>query len=79
MSDTREEIRNDMINNKFKYHAPTPEQILKYNALREKFRELALLIVDLTPICPDQTVAIRKLHEASMSVNATIACNEEPR
>ncbi len=76
MSDTREEILSAMIDNKFKYHAPTDNQISRYNALREKFRELALMIVDYTPICPDQTVSIRKLHEASMSVNATIACNE---
>lgn len=65
------------IEHKFTYHAPTPEQVLKYDALREKFKTLAIDIVDLTPICPDQTVALRKLHECSMAVNSVIACNEK--
>ena len=54
MAFNRESVIRD-IENKFQYHAPTPNQVLRYNTLREKFKELAMLIVDYTPICPDQT------------------------
>ncbi len=76
MMKTKEDITQE-IQNKFVYHRPTPNQVLRYNDLRTAFRSLALLIVDMTPICADQTVALRKLHETSMAVNATIACNED--
>ncbi len=64
------------LRNKFTYHAPNDTQKVRYTELREKFLELAIMIVDRTPICADQTVALRALHECSMMVNATIACNE---
>jgi len=65
------------LRNKFTYHAPNEDQKVRYGELRGKFLDLALLIVDMTPVCADQTVALRKLHETSMAVNATIACNED--
>jgi len=64
------------LRNKFTYHAPSDDQKVRYEELRGKFLDLALLIVDMTPVCPDQTVALRQLHEASIAVNSTIACNE---
>jgi hypothetical protein len=74
MSFTMQDILID-IENKFQYHAPTPEQVIIYNKLRLAFKELALMILDVTPICPDQTIALRKLHECSMATNSVIACN----
>ena len=65
------------LRNKFTYHAPNDSQKVRYTELRDKFLELAIIIVDRTPICPDQTVALRALHECSMLVNASIACNED--
>jgi hypothetical protein len=47
------------------------------SAVREKFIELGHLIVDRLPDGPDQTVAIRKLHEACMAAIAGIACNQD--
>lgn len=76
MSHSRQEAIEGIMN-KFTYHPPTGEEIVLYSKLRQSFRELALLIIDVTPICPDQTVALRKLHETSMAVNATIACNKQ--
>ena len=67
---------HDDIENWFTYHAPTPDQVNRYSVLRAKFKELATLIVNVTPACPDQTVAVRKLRETAMAVNQTIACNE---
>jgi hypothetical protein len=75
MTFTRQTIIDD-ITNKYKYHEPTENQIARYNTIREEFKRLAMLVTDLTPICPDQTVALRKLHDANMAVNLTIACNE---
>ena len=69
------EILRDM-EKKFEYREPTDEQKRRYKLLGAKFLELAKDIIDITPICPDQTVALRKLHECSTAVNSTISCNE---
>lgn len=57
----------------FTYHPPTPDQIPKYNAIREKAKELAQVIVDNVPPSADQTASIRQLSEAVMTANAGIA------
>jgi hypothetical protein len=57
----------------FSYHAPSDIQVAKYKAIREKAKELALVIFELTPGCADQTAAIRHLREAVMTANAAIA------
>jgi hypothetical protein len=64
------------VENWFTYHKPTGNQQLRYTTLREEFKVLALLILDVTPCCPDQTSALRMLRETAMAVNQTIACNE---
>ncbi len=58
----------------FTYHAPTPEQVEHYEALRDAAKTFALIIAEHTPPGPDQTVAIRKVREAVMTANAAIAC-----
>ena len=60
----------------FKYHPPQGTQAERYVAIRDKAKELALLINELTPSCSDQTAAIRKLRECVMTANAAIACYE---
>jgi hypothetical protein len=67
-------ITKDNINNWFTYHTPTPEQLPKYQAIRDKAKELAEVIVDNTPSSADQSAAIRLLREAVMTANASIAC-----
>lgn len=57
----------------FKYHAPTVEQVGKYHNIRVVARVFAQVIVDNTPECADQTAAIRKLRECVMTANASIA------
>ena len=57
----------------FTYHKPTEGQPEKYQKIRDKAKELAHVIVDNTPACADQTAAIRKLREAVMTANASIA------
>lgn len=67
-------ITQDQLENWFTYHSPTPEQLPKYEAIREAGHTLALVIVANTPSSADQTDAIRKVREAVMTANASIAC-----
>jgi hypothetical protein len=60
----------------FTYHPPTESQQERYKKLREGFRGLADLVLDLTPESPEQTLALRDIHRASMQANAAIAVNE---
>lgn len=57
----------------FTYHPPRPGQPEKYNALREKAKELALLILDLTPESREQSLALTELEYCVMMANAAIA------
>jgi hypothetical protein len=66
------------IDNWFTYHAVIGDQAERYVKIRDKAKELAEMIVALSPACPDQTVALRKLRETVMAINLTIACNEKP-
>lgn len=61
------------IDNLFTYHAPKGDQPARYVAIRESAKALALVIVQNTPSSADQTAAIRKLREAVMTANASIA------
>jgi hypothetical protein len=64
------------IENDFTYHAPKEGQQERYVALREKAKEFALLIVELTPVSREQSLALTELEKASMFANAAIARNE---
>ena len=69
-------MKPDEIESFFKYHPPQGTQQERYVAIRDKAKELAYLINELTPASPDQTAAIRKLRECVMTANAAIACYE---
>lgn len=62
----------------FSYHPPTGDQPARYEAIRAKAKELALVIVRSTPKSADQTAAIRKLRECVMTANASIALEHPP-
>ncbi len=64
------------IENAFTYHAPKGDQPARYVAIRDKAKELALLIADLTPASREQSVALTELETAVMWANAAIARNE---
>jgi hypothetical protein len=57
----------------FKYHAPEPEQLAKYQTLRDAAHTFATVILENTPVGADQTAAIRKVREAVMTANAAVA------
>lgn len=61
------------VDNIFRYHAPTPEQLPRYEAIREAARIFARVILDSTPHGADQSASIRHLRECVMTANAAIA------
>ena len=63
------------LDNRFTYHAPKPGQSEKYEALRAKAKELAYLIVELTPRSREQSLAITNLESCIFNANAAIARN----
>lgn len=65
------------LDNIFSYHAPTPEQLPKYDALRAAAKEFARAIIEKTPASADQSAAIRHVREAVMTANAAIALEEK--
>ena len=62
--------------NNFTYHAPKPGQGEKYQALREKAKELAYLIIELCPKSREASVALTHLETATFWANASIARHE---
>ncbi len=57
----------------FSYHSPSEDQVDRYGEIREKAKELARVILALCPPCADRSAAIRKVREAVMTANASIA------
>lgn len=65
----------DQINNTFTYHAPNAFQQEKYVKIREKSKELAILINELCPESREKSLAFTYIQLASMLANASIAIN----
>jgi hypothetical protein len=64
------------IETRFTYHKPRGDQPERYVALRDKAKELASMIDELTPESREQSIAFTKLEEAVMWANAAIARRE---
>lgn len=64
------------VENTFTYHQPKQDQPVRYEALREKARELAHLILSTTPESREQSLALTHLQETVMFANAAIAIHE---
>ena len=60
----------------FMYHAPKADQPARYVALREKAKELAVLIQASCPDSRERAVALTNLQQTVMWANASIAINE---
>lgn len=66
----------ERLNTTFTYHKPNSDQPERYTAIRDKAKELAVLICVTTPPSREQSIALTKLEEVSMFANAAIARNE---
>lgn len=63
------------LENVFKYHRPKGDQADKYIQIREKAKELAILLLELCPESRERSLALTKIEESSMWANASIARN----
>jgi hypothetical protein len=68
-------ITDAEIESTFTYHAPTEDEVRRMNEMRDKAKELALLLVRNVPASADQSAALRKLRECTMTANAGILLN----
>jgi hypothetical protein len=64
----------EQIENWFSYHATSSDNLVAYEKLRSAGKQFAQAINDLCPESADKTAAIRKVREAVMTANASIAC-----
>lgn len=58
---------------RFTYHAPKPDQLPKFEAMRAAGKAFAQLIVQLTPESREQSLALTALDEVVAHANAAIA------
>jgi hypothetical protein len=65
---------DDKLQNWFTYHPPTLDDVDKYKRVRDAGLAFARVIRDDCPPGADATTAIRKVREAVMTANASIAC-----
>jgi hypothetical protein len=72
-NESLQRILIERIERDFTYHAPKPGQLERYEQIRNKAKEFALLIAVLTPHSREQSLALTNLEQASMMANAAIA------
>jgi hypothetical protein len=63
------------LDNIYRYHAPLPGQTEKYQAIRDKAKELAQLLTESCPHSRELDVALTHLETSTMWANAAIARN----
>jgi hypothetical protein len=66
---------NPQIENNFKYHAPKPGQPEIYKQIRDRAKELAVLIDEQVPNSREKSLAMTQLEQAVMWANAGVARN----
>ena len=63
----------DDLNNRFTYHKPDTEKVLKHERVRAACLELAILIDQLVPEGREKSLAFTKLEETGFWANAGLA------
>jgi superfamily II DNA or RNA helicase len=66
---------DEAIKEVFSYHAPTPEQAAVYEKINQAFQQCAKDVLALLPNGAGKTIAVRKLSDARMAANASVALN----
>lgn len=69
LSDQQKQMLEDV----FTYHAPTPDQLPRYNVIREAAKDFATSILANTSPSADQSASLRHIREAVWTANASIA------
>lgn len=63
------------LEHRYIHHPPVGDQGERYGSVRSKILETAKHIRDLTPCCPEQSLALNALDSAMFLANAAIARN----
>ena len=66
----------ERIEKAFTYHAPKDDQPARYQAIREKCKEMAYLLEQSVPDSREKSLAMTKMEEVFFWANAGIARNE---
>jgi hypothetical protein len=74
--DNRKTEMHARIERDFTYHAPKPGQQERYAQIRDTAKVLAHIIVEVTPVSREQSLALTDLERCVMMANASIARNE---
>lgn len=61
------------IENRFTYHAPSPDQAVSYGLIRGEARHLAKVLNEMCPESREKSLAMTALEEMVMWANASIA------
>ena len=61
---------------RFTYHRPKGDQPARYEALREQYFQMSILICKMCPPTRERSLALTKLEESVMHANSSIARNE---
>lgn len=69
-------MTNDELKSRFTYYAPTEDQPVRYERIRNKAMSLAAYINEYCPDSREKSLAFTKLEEAIMWANASIAREE---
>ena len=67
------DLNQETLTSLFTFHPPTGDQPDRYVAIRAAADVFARVIIESCPPCADRSVAIRKVREAVMTANASIA------
>ena len=73
---TMDQRMAERLENDYTYHAPTGDQVERYQAIRDDAHSLAITICENTPPSREQSVALTLLEQVVMEANASIARNE---
>lgn len=68
---------SDDLQNRFTFHPVQGDQAERYQKIRAKLLEVALLIDEITPQSREQSLAFTNLEQAGFWANAAIARNEK--
>jgi len=66
-------MRDPIIERNFTYHKPNDDQVARMETFRNAAKDLAYEIKNEAPLCYETSVAMEKLSEVVMWVNAAIA------
>lgn len=67
--------QKQLLEDVFTYHPADEASLPKYAALRESAKAFASVMIQTCPPSADRTAALRKVREAVMTANASIALN----